>query len=76
MSQIRKIPTNPASKPDFVFNNHGSVCLLTPMTDEAKRWVIDHLPEDRTYFGASVAIEPRCANAILEGIVNAGLLLR
>lgn len=63
---------------DFNFQNCGSICLLTPVSEAAKAWRAEHLPEpgdDCQEWGSkrAVAIEPRYAGAILEGIAADGL---
>lgn len=59
---------------DFTYTNHGTLCLLTPLTPEAEEWIADNLPEDVMTLGPSVAIEPRYLEAILDGIENDGLI--
>lgn len=59
--------------PDFNFTNHGSVCLLTPLTPAGTSWASEHLPEDAPRFGGGIAIEPRYAGQIIEGILNDGM---
>lgn len=63
------------SKIDFYFANHGSVTLLTPLTDAAQGWVDDHLPELEPWqmFGKAIVIEPRNARDILQGLQGDGL---
>lgn len=59
---------------DFVCADHGSIVTLTPMTDAAKAWVAEHLPEDAQRFGRSVCIERRYWPDIYAGITEeAGL---
>ena len=36
---------------DFLFADHGSVTILTPLTVAAWDWVADHLPGDALTFG-------------------------
>lgn len=60
---------------DFLFANHGSVCLLTPLSEAAQAWRDEYLPGEVPTFGGGIAIEPRYANAVLEGIINDGLTL-
>lgn len=65
-----------APQADFLFQNHGSVCLLQPLTEAGKAWFSEHLPVDNSetqFWGESIVIEPRYAHAILEGIHNDGL---
>ena len=58
---------------DFLFADHGSVTLLTPITAGARAWIIEHVSQDVTYFGRSVVIEPRYVDDILAGIDGDGL---
>lgn len=60
-------------KHDFRFANHGSVTLLQPMTKEAEAWIEYNLPENATFFGQAVVIEPRYAGPILDAIKNDGM---
>lgn len=60
--------------PDFTFANHGSVTLLTPVSDAAREWAAEHLPvEPWQMLGNAIAIEPRYADPILEGIDADGM---
>jgi hypothetical protein len=36
--------SRPITRPDFSFQYHGSICLLTPLTHAAKDWFSAHLP--------------------------------
>jgi hypothetical protein len=62
--------------PDFRLYNHGSICLLTPLTPAADDWVNEHLPDDLTTFGASIAVEHRYIAPIVDGIINDGLTVK
>lgn len=53
---------------DFTVSCHGSVYLLTPVTECAQEWANDHLPEDAQRFGHAYVIEWRYLDAILDGI--------
>ncbi|MFA5900269.1 MAG: hypothetical protein WC829_14285 [Hyphomicrobium sp.] len=59
--------------PDFRFADHGSVTLLTPVTDAALDWVAENLSIDRTNWGPAIVIEPRYAVDILDGLQGDGL---
>lgn len=58
---------------DFDLHNHGSICLLVPMTEAAEVWAADHLPENAMTWGPGVVVEPRYVANIVEGIEDAGL---
>ena len=55
--------------------NHGSIILLTPLTELAKDWVGTYLPDDLQWFGGGVAIEPRYFDNIADGIQEGGLTI-
>ena len=62
--------------PDFRCENHGSVFLLTPITQSAQSWVEENLQSDAQWFGGGVVVEHRYIWAILEGIQNEGLAVQ
>jgi len=57
---------------DFTFTDGGSVCLLTPTTSEARRWLDENIGEDAMYLGNGLAIERKYVHQIIEGIVADG----
>lgn len=61
--------------PDFTVYNHGSIVSFRPNTAAASAWCEEHLPDDATWFGGSVAIEPRYIDAIVDGAINDGLVV-
>lgn len=61
---------------DFTYSNHGSIILLTPLSEAATGWVEDHIPDDAQMWGRnSVVVEWRYFDAIANGIVNDGLTI-
>ena len=61
---------------DFIFQNYGSVTILTPQTDAGREWIADNLPDDAQGWGREgVVIEPRYAGPILDGIASTGLTI-
>lgn len=62
--------------PDFEIINHGSIVILSPITNAAQDWCDEHLPEEahlfvrRRWMGGAYAIEPRYINDIINGIVD------
>ena len=62
------------SSADFSLANHGSICLLTPLTTAATQWAAEHLPEGAMTWGrASIVVEPRYVEDIVIGIAGDGL---
>lgn len=62
-----------AADPDVTLADHGTIALLTPLTEEAIAWCTAHLPDDALRHGAAYAVEPRYAGPILDGMSEAGL---
>jgi hypothetical protein len=60
---------------DFTVTGGGSIYLLRPLTDAARAWVDDHIPDTAMWLGRAVAIEHRYLWPIVEGIDEAGLTL-
>lgn len=58
---------------DFHATNHGSIVTLEPLTEAARNWCDEHLPEDRMTLGNAIAIEPRYFTDIIVGIHDDGL---
>lgn len=72
------LSTQPTKAPqaDFLFQNHGSICLLQPLTPSGRTWFNENLPVDNPetqFVGDSIVIEPRYASDILQGIHSDGL---
>lgn len=57
-----------AHSADFTLTDGGSVCLLTPTTSDARRWLDDNIGEDAIYLGRGLAIERKYVQQILDGI--------
>lgn len=53
---------------DFTLTDGGSVCLLTPTTSDARRWLDENIGDDAIYLGRGLAIERRFVQQILDGI--------
>lgn len=54
------------------YQDHGSVCIMTPKDDEARAWVEEHIPDDAQWFGEGFVVEPRYVADIAEGFVSDG----
>lgn len=63
-----------ANRPDFVLTNHGSICLLRPITTAAKAWAEEHIEGDVAFDGA-IVVEPRYVDNLLQGIGGAGMVV-
>lgn len=64
-------PKTPAY--DFEVRNEGTIFLFTPLTQAAKDWIAENIPDDATYFGPALVVEHRYAADIAQGMLAAGL---
>lgn len=66
------------SATDFIVENHGSICLLRPISSAAEEWVNEHIGEDNGFqpYWPTVVIEPRYISEIVNGIQQDGLAVR
>lgn len=60
---------------DITITDHGSIILVTPITDQAKAWVDDNVSEESQWFGNSLVVEPRYISNLVDGMSDAGLEL-
>jgi hypothetical protein len=59
---------------DLVFENHGSLFLIRPVSDSGKQWLDENVGDENTLtFGGAIVCEPRYVEAIAQGAVEAGL---
>lgn len=58
---------------DFTLYNHGSICVLTPTSTEASKWIYENIHPEAMRWGRGVVIEPRYVEDILTGTDMAGL---
>ncbi len=59
---------------DLVFENHFSLFLIRPLSENGKQWLDENVGDENTLtFGGAVVCEPRYVEAIAKGAVEAGL---
>lgn len=58
---------------DLSIANHGSIMILTPVSDAGREWVSQHIPEDAMRWAGGVVVEPRYAQDIVDGALHDGL---
>lgn len=59
--------------PDVTIADHGSVLLIRPMTEAARRWLDDKLvTEPWQWCDGGLAIDHRCAGVIVAELIAAG----
>ena len=55
---------------DFTIDDHGSLVLLKPETQEAYSWIAEHIGAPVPWFAGAIALEPRSMSALLSGILD------
>lgn len=58
---------------DVSVEDHGSLWLFRPLTEEAKTWIDDNVEDAALWFGGALAVEARFAQAMVEGMLADGL---
>lgn len=58
---------------DFHIEDHGTVVLLRPVTEEAEAWIVEHISHETARFGNAVVVEHRYIVDIVRGIIKDGL---
>lgn len=55
---------------DVKVENHGSIFLFQPLSEAAREWIGEHVPEDATWFGGALVVEHRYASDLAQGMVD------
>ena len=59
---------------DLVFENHFSLFLIRPLSENGKQWLDENVGDETTLtFGGAVVCESRYVEPIYHGAVEAGL---
>ena len=61
------------SGPDYRVENHGSLALVYPISQDAKNWIDENVSSDSQWFGGGLAVEPRYLGDLVDGMRAAGL---
>ncbi len=70
----RTAPVEP--EPDVIMLDDFSMVVFYPHTPAGEDWTDEYLPDDCPRIGNGYAVESRYAQAILEGMIEAGLNLK
>ena len=54
----------------FQIENHGTILLVRPLTDDAAEWLEYSAPEDAQFIGAAMAVEPRYLMGVIQAWAN------
>jgi hypothetical protein len=68
---------HPMSTPDILFENHGSLFLLRPVSPAGQTWLDENVGDGETQkWGGAIVCEPRYVLDVCRGAVDAGLVCR
>lgn len=60
---------------DFEVEDHGTIVMVRPVSEAAKAWVEENVYlEGWQWFGDAFSCEPRMAGALVDGMVDFGLV--
>jgi len=66
-----------APQADVTVSGSGTMYLVTPLSDEAKAWVEENVPlEDWQWLGNGFGVEHRYIGNLVQGMQEAGLVVR
>ena len=54
----------------FSIENHGSLVLIRPLTNDVQEWLEEHT--DGQWFGNALVVEPRYVLPLVEGLIEEG----
>tara|TARA_R100001530_G_scaffold6526_2_gene7604 strand:- start:287 stop:496 length:210 start_codon:yes stop_codon:yes gene_type:complete len=60
---------------DIQLEDHGSLWLLRPMSEDGTTWLDQNIGDEARMLGAAVVVEPRYVEDITEGMINDGLIV-
>lgn len=56
----------------FHIQNCGSIVLVRPLGATSAQWLRETAPEDASFFGTALAVEPRYIENVINAIIEAG----
>jgi hypothetical protein len=63
--------------PDFHVICHGSLVTFTPVSEQAREWWDDNVATGGwQWMGNACCVEPRCAEPIINGILEEGMTIQ
>ena len=58
----------------FTIEDHGTVVLVRPLTDDVRDWLGDNVDPEAQWFGRALAVEPRYVEDLVAGLVSEGFV--
>lgn len=58
---------------DFTLVDHGSIVIITPLSQQATEWTDTYLSEETQWWGAGFVVEPRYVDDIVDRMKELGM---
>ncbi len=69
------IANAPVATADVLVTNHGSIFTFRPLTERAAEWLTENVDGEVQFFGNVLAVEPRYAFDLADGLLDEGFVL-
>jgi len=60
----------------FTVEDHGTIVLIRPLTEDVERWIAEHVDPEAQWFGGALACAPRYAEDIVHALAEEGYALQ
>ena len=61
------------TSPDVKVENHGTIFLFWPCSEQGETWIAENVQEDAQWFGNALVVEHRYARDLASGMLSDGL---
>jgi hypothetical protein len=58
----------------FNIENHGSIVLVRPLTEDVTAWLNENVDDEAQWFGDALVVEPRYVGPLVEGLIEQGFV--
>jgi len=58
----------------FYIENHSSLFLIRPLTEDVEGWLHANVDSEAQWFGGALVVEPRYIEALVEGLTAEGFV--
>lgn len=58
---------------DATVYNHGSICIVVPLTAAARAWIAENVSGESMWFAGGLVVEPRYLDDLVDGMRADGL---
>jgi hypothetical protein len=56
----------------FSIEQHGSIVLVRPLTDDVRKWLEENTDEEAQWFGSALVVEPRYFPPLHAALIEEG----